>query len=190
MIDLYNSNITKILPESLAGEASVQALGYAINKAMKRLIDHCQYIGVYAAIDTAPEKILDMLALDLNTQYYDDSLNIEVKRALIKNTLVWYMGTGTPAAVVEMVEAVFGNGEIQEWFEYGGEPYHFKINTSNINSTDEMIRQIEALIGSIQNVRSYLEEVSVEVMQQLHLFHGCTIESTSDSTTIGINMNI
>ena len=190
MIKLFDSNITDILPAALSDDPKTQALGYAINKAMQRFLTYCQNTSIYATIDTLPDQILDLLAVELNTQYYDDSLNIDVKRNLIKNTLVWYMHTGTPASVTEAVEAVFGNGEIKEWFEYGGEPYHFKIYTSNINSTDEMIQQITDIVRRMQNIRSHLEEVVVEVMQQLHLFSGCVIEVISDSTTIGIDMTI
>lgn len=188
MIKLYDSNITDILPEIFAYDPKVKALGHAINKAMQRLIDYCQNISIYTAIDTVPEQVLDLLAVELNTQYYDDSMNIETKRVLVKNTLVWYMNTGTPASVEEAVAAVFGNGEVEEWFDYGGEPYHFKVYTSTINSTDEMIQQLTEIISKIQNARSHLEEVIVEVMQQLHLFNGCVIEATADTTTIGIDM--
>ena len=190
MINLNDSHITAILPEVLASDPKTKALSYALNRAMQRLIGYCQNIGVYNTIDTLPEEILDLLAAELNTQYYDDSLSVRVKRSLIKNTLVWYMNTGTPAAVTELVKAVFGDGEIEEWFEYDGEPYHFKIYTSNINTTDEMIQQVTELVGKIQNVRSHLEEVIVEVMQRLPLYNGCVVEVVADSTTIGIDMNI
>lgn len=190
MINLYNSDITNILPEVLANNAKTKALGYAISMAMKKLMDYCKNISVYAAIDTASEQVLDLLALELNTQYYDDSQSIDVKRSLIKNTLAWYLKIGTVAAVQEAVEAVFGEGVIEEWFQYGGEPYHFKVQTSTLNSTDEMIQQLTELISTMQNVRSHLDSVIVEAVQQLQLYNGCTIEAIADSVTIGIDMNV
>jgi len=190
MINLYNSNITDILPEVLADNANTKALGYAISKAMKRLIEYCQNISVYAAIDNAPEQVLDLLALELNTQYYDDSQSIEVKRSLIKNTLGWYLKIGTVSAVEEAVTAVFGDGEIEEWFDYGGEPYHFKVHTTTINSTDEMIQELTELISTMQNVRSKLESVIVEARQQLQLYYSSNVNVVMDSVTIGIDMNV
>ena len=190
MIKLNDSNITDILPEVFAKKPEVIALGYAINQAMQRMIDYCQNTSIYASIDTLPEDVLDLLAIELRTQYYDDSQSIEVKRVLIKNTLKWYMKTGTAASVTEAVEAVFGNGEVEEWFDYGGEPYYFKVHTSNINSTDEMIQQLTDIIGTMKNVRSHLDAVIVEVMQKLYLYHGCTMEVIEESETIGIDMDI
>ena len=172
MINLYESNITDILPETLKKDPNVQALGYAIQKALQKLMDYCQNISIYPAIDTVPENILDLLAIEFNTQYYDDTMDIEVKRRLIKNTLKWYTRTGTAAAVKELVESVFGSGEVEEWFKYGGEPYHFKIRTYNISVTDEMIQLAETLVKSVQNVRSHLEEVIAEVMEKTTLYFG------------------
>lgn len=190
MISLYDAQITDILPEYLKKSDEVKALSYAVSCTMQRAIDHSRNISVCAAIDTLPENILDLLALELNTQYYDDSASVHAKRELIKNTLKWYQHTGTPAAVEEAVAAVFGNGTIEEWFEYGGEPYHFKINTSAMNTTDDMVQRITKAISSVQNVRSYLEEVVVEVIQQMPLYYGSIPKVIMDTTTLEIDMDI
>ena len=160
MISLYDSDIVKILPETLADKAEVKALGYAIQKAQQRVLNYCQNISVYAVIDSAPDKILDMLAQELNTQYYDDSLDIEAKRRLIKNTLVWYMSAGTPAAVEELVEAVFGEGRVVEWFEYGGAPYTFRIQANAPLATDTN-DFFFMMIEKVKNTRSSLELIEI-----------------------------
>lgn len=192
MITLYNSNITDILPEALSEDPHAQALGYALQMAMQRLIGYCQNISLYAAIDTVPEQILDLLAVEFNTQYYDDTMDVEIKRTLIKSTLAWYTQTGTAAAVRELIESVFGIGEVEEWFEYGGEPYHFRIRTYNVSATDEMLQLAENLVRSVQNARSHLEEVIVEIMESMTLFIACKaiieedVTLYCDQSTIGI----
>ena len=182
MIKLYDSNITDILPEALAEDPRVQALGYALGRGIQRLIGYSQNIGIYSSIDTLPEQIVDLLAVELNTQYYDDTMSLDIKRSLVKNTLNWYMHTGTAAAVQELVESVFGSGDILEWFQYGGDPYHFKVRTYNVSATDEMLQQAEILVRSIQNARSHLEEVIVEVKDSMNLFFGCTAIIGEDVT--------
>lgn len=160
MIKLYDSDITDILPEIFANDPKVIALGYAIKKAMQRFIEYCRNTSVYAVIDTAPNNVLNMLALELGTQYYDDSLDIETKRRLIKRTLVWYMSSGTPAAVEELVAAVFGEGEVKEWFEYGDDPYYFKIIT-NAAMTPEMNEQFSAMLKKVKNARSHIRAIEI-----------------------------
>ncbi|MBR1476892.1 MAG: phage tail protein [Lachnospiraceae bacterium] len=169
MISLYDSEIKDILPEYLAYQDHYIAVSYAIKKAVKRLYEYCQRVRIYAAIDYADENVLDMLALDLNTQYYEESLNIDIKRSLIKSTLLWYSKAGTPAAVEELAQAVFGIGKISEWYEYGGQPYMFKIKT-NAPLTPEGTGYFMAMIEKVKNARSHLEDIELcrEIEQTLY----------------------
>jgi P2-related tail formation protein len=160
MINLYDSNITDILPEPFLEDQNVIALGYAIRQGVRRLIEYCQNISVYAVIDNAPDNVLDMLAVELNTQYYEDTMDIETKRKLVANTLIWFMRAGTPAAVEELVAAVFGEGKVVEWFEYGGDPYWFKIRTNAI-LTPDMDTYFSEMIQRVKNTRSHLEAIEI-----------------------------
>ena len=103
---------------------------------------------------------MDLLAVELDTQYYDTSLPIDSKRNLIKGTLVWYMSAGTPSAVEELVTAVFGEGEVKEWYEYGGDPYFFKIET-NAYLTPDINAQFAKMILRVKNARSHLEAIEI-----------------------------
>lgn len=160
MISLFDSNITSILPEVLSGKNEVIALGYAINKATQRMLSACEKISVYAAIDVATDEVLDLLAIELNTQYYDTSLNIDAKRRLIKGTLSWYMKAGTPAAIEELIQAVFGEGTVQEWFEYGGDPFYFKVKT-NATLTPEISTLFSEMLQRVKNARSHIEAIEI-----------------------------
>lgn len=160
MISLYDSNISDILPESISELPNVKALGYAISQAIKRLIEYSENTSVYAMIDSAPEEILDMLALDLNTQYYDDTLDIESKRNLVKSTFIWYTNAGTPSSVEELVKSVFGYGEVKEWFEYGDDPYYFKVVTDA--SFDEASSDLfSRMLGRVKNERSHIRVIEM-----------------------------
>lgn len=176
MIKLYDSQIAQILPDYLSGNAEVQAMSYAISQGIKRLIDCCNNIGVYAVVDTLPEYALDMLAVELDTQYYDTSFSVEVKRGLIKNTLVWYLKAGTPSAVAELIAAVFGEGEIQEWFEYGGKPYYFKIMT-NATITTDGIQYLLSMIERVKNARSHVEQIIIVREINEPIMAGCAMRS-------------
>lgn len=155
MTKLNEGRIVQILPEYFKESVEVQALGYAVGRAVEKLVRYCENIGVFAVIDGASDHILDRLALELNTQYYSDDLPIQAKRELIKSTLIWYGSAGTPQAVEELVTAIFGKGEVQEWFEYGDEPYYFKI-TTNAEMTVEMFDKFLSMLQYIKNGRSWL----------------------------------
>ena len=158
MIKLQDSNIIDILPVAFTSDAKNIALGYALQGAMRRLLEYSRTTSVYAAIDAADDDVLDMLAAELDTQYYDVLLDVEAKRKLVKNTLIWYGKAGTPAAVEELITSVFGEGRVEEWFDYGGEPFYFKVYT-NATFTEDMISKFDDMLEKVKNTRSKLETV-------------------------------
>ena len=84
------------------------------------------------------------------------------------------MGAGTPAAVEELVTAVFGDGKVEEWFEYGDEPFYFRI-TVNAAPTPDMISYLDSMIGKVKNTRSHLRAVGIQREADNELFVGAGI---------------
>lgn len=169
MIKLEDSEITQILPVNLKYDKRVQAISYAIKNTLNKAMQYSNLISVYAAIDNLPEQILDLIAVESRTQYYDESLSIDTKREILKNTLLWYYKAGTPSAVEELIATVFGEGEVQEWFLYGGQPYYFRILS---NGTLEQGSAVEfnKMIRKVKNARSHLDslEFSRTIEQNLY----------------------
>ena len=160
MINFYDGEIKDILPSNLMEDPAAQAFSYALRKGTRLLNRYTQLCYVYCSIDTAPNDVVDLLAKELRTQYYSDALELDVKRGLVRNTLIWYMTAGTPAAVEELVGIVFGEGEVSEWFEYGGKPYWFKIKTNAI-LTEDMNTFFSDMIRRVKNTRSHIEAIEI-----------------------------
>ena len=76
------------------------------------------------------------------------------------------------AAVERVVSDIFGDGWVEEWPEYEGDPYHFRVHTSNVSAGDQEAAYFESIVASSQNVRSYLEAVVIESATQLQLYWG------------------
>lgn len=174
MIKLQESRISHILPEYLSSQECVQALSFALNRAVEKFVGYCNNISVYAVVDSLPGAVLDMLALELGTQYYDASLPIQSRKALIKNTMAWYSAAGTPRAVEELVKSVFGEGEVREWYEYGDEPYFFKIIT-NAQINPDMNERFSEMIRIVKNARSHLAGIDItrNILQTLYSCGAC-----------------
>jgi P2-related tail formation protein len=160
MVNLSESNITDILPDYFTAMPEVKALSYAISNMVCKLLSYSDTTSIYSTLDSADDNVLDMLAAEFDAQYYATDLDIESKRKIVKNAIVWHMSAGTPAAVEELITAVFGEGSIQEWPEYGDEPYFFKIKT-NAQMTENMNSQFNLMLRKVINTRSHLRGVEI-----------------------------
>ncbi len=86
-------------------------------------------------------------------------MELETKRRLVKESIAWHRIKGTPAAIEEVVSAVFDTSEVKEWFEYGGTPYYFKIVTEDVSTDEDNMNRMRRAIASVKNARSWLEKI-------------------------------
>lgn len=162
MIKLAEGGLLDCFPDKEAPE--IVALSYALQKAINLVITRADESRVYCAIEQLPERILDVLAVEMRSLYYDENLPIEKKREIVKNTMQWYTKAGTPSAVEELIQTVFGIGKIVEWFDYEEGPFipgTFDIITSAIMEKD-MIEKFASIIKKVKNARSHVRRILVE----------------------------
>ena len=67
---------------------------------------------------------------------------------------------GTKKAIELLSELLLSEVKITEWFEYGGEPYKFKVYINSIKSED-LYQKIVNLINEYKNERSWLESIGL-----------------------------
>jgi phage tail P2-like protein len=168
MIDLENFSFASILPPSLVQTEEGKALAEAITVMLKDVFRKTSLLNM----DNLPEHLLDILAYEEHVDFYDPSLSIEQKRQLIDRSYFFHRKKGTPAAVEQLIQIVFGEGRVEEWFEYGGNPGYFKVVTSNTAVTQELADQFIRALDSVKRESAWLEKVEISQTESMPLYFG------------------
>lgn len=187
MTSLRDAQITQGLPRILAKEPWAQAMAYAVNRQMARMMTYAEGTKVLASIDLMPDIVLDILAKELRLPYYDPAFDITVKRELVKGALQYWATAGTVGSLTNILTNIFGDAEIEEWFEYGGEPGYFRILTTNPNVSGETLEQFRKTAQNVKRLSAWLEEVLVDLgssnmslMQGFAMYDHTEIEFTQE----------
>lgn len=101
------------------------------------------------------------------------------RRALIKRAIEIHRRKGTPWAVRTALSTAIGGTDIalQEWFEYGGEPYRFRL-TLDIPPAGlraEGLENARRLVEATKNVRSWLDYIGTSASIPCPLRHGLAV---------------
>lgn len=170
---LKELNMIEFLPQYMRQDKTAQGMAYAVTKVLKNVAEKIKLCNIYGRIEELDGVLLDELAWQFNVPEYIYTLDINAKRAIIKNCIETHRQRGTVAAIEKVIADVFGNGYVEEWFNYDMEkPFHFKVHTTNTNVSDSMISEFERLIKSTQNVRSVLDAVVIETSFDMESFQG------------------
>ena len=141
------------------------------SKVFDELFSRFQYLDtdvllVYL-IDSVDESALVHLADQFHIMGNEGWLQAKTeaeKREIIKKAVELHRYKGTKYALIKVLNSLNINGDVEEWFEYGGDPYHFKIDIflQNYTYNEKVFESLKKMIDEYKNVRSVLEEISIE----------------------------
>ena len=158
---LTKENMMATLPPALRNDPSVTALFEALAEALAARPAEIGRLLIYPAIDTLDEPLLDILAYDFKVDWWDPEYSIEEKRRTLKDSWRVHRLLGTKAAVETAISAIYPDTKVMEWFEYGGEPYGFKLllDATHENVDPERHRRVLERVDFYKNLRSHLDGV-------------------------------
>ena len=164
MNDLHGltaENFLREFPFVLSEQRKIFALAQAIALELRRHYEAISEANIYSRIDDLPEAILNTLAFDLKIDWWNGDYSVEQKRQTLKNAWQIYRTMGTKAAVETALSAVYPDAKVQEWFEYGGEPYHFRISFDRANEDIGSVhyQRVMRLITFYKNLRSHFDGI-------------------------------
>ena len=160
MLKLDDVRLEDTLPQSIARYEQVQHICQAIDKQLQNVRQQTSLILLLPRLDELSETLVDELAWEYHVDFYRPELSLEKKRSLVRQAIAWHRIKGTPAAVESVCSAVFQSASVEENWQYGGEPYHFKVKVIKEAVPDTtVIDMLVDAINSTKNTRSWLDEI-------------------------------
>ena len=165
---LNDCKTEKLLPLFMRKERDDIAIARTIDPVIRSMGEHVKWLSDWGYIDEIPVDWIDALAWELDIDWYapKSDRTVEVRRELIKNADEVHKHLGTKAAVVSVAKDIFGDGHVEEWFEYDGVPGTFKVWIGT-QLTNETVGRFMRTIGQVKNVRSHLIEVTCRIIQDM-----------------------
>lgn len=166
-----------LLPSSLVDDPQVQAACESIDRQLFKINDEIPILSFWPSIDKQVSPLLDIMMWEYHVDFlhiiHDGSpLTDEKKRILIDQSIIWHQRKGTKWLMEHVLQALWGdvvNINVVEWYEYGGKPFFFKIQLSNVKflNDPEFRERVLYTIMELKNVRSWLERFE-EIMEPIH----------------------
>ena len=172
---LSNLEFIKLLPEFMRDDEAVKGLSAWLDRLIPELVEKFKALPTWDSIDTMSEAALDDLAWELNLPWYKADAPIGTKRELIKSANNVHATTGTKAAVENIIQTYFGDGKVLEWFEYGGRPGCFRVQSTNPSVNNERMTEFLRLLNQVKRATAKLEGIEINLSSQMKLAAGVAL---------------
>lgn len=155
------ANLLRTLPNVLQQDENMQALAKAIAEKLAVCVADTDAPRIFPRIDELDEALLDALAWDFKVDWWDYSYSLQEKRNTLRQSWYVHKHMGTPAAVKTALSAIYPDSKVEEWWEYDGEPYHFRLKIPVDASTLDASKHstVLSLVAFYKNLRSVLDSV-------------------------------
>lgn len=172
-------------PYSVARDEDKEKVAEAVSEELVKTIAASDNARIFPAVDTLPEEVLDTLAYDLKCDWYEPDAPVWNKRQAIRECMLVHRYKGTKYAVETALHSMFNVAEVQEWFQYSGEPFHFKVKV--YGSTSANLKKLYVKIQYAKNIRSVMDDVVFVLVPEkaIESFFGAAL--TSWKKSFGVN---
>lgn len=155
-------DIGRIVPKYLLADRNGRAVAKAIEAAFQYVAGQAENgLEILNDVDKMPEWRLDEYAGELGC-LYDYNATVEQKRYWLKNAQYLSSVMGTKQAIYNFLEGYFQMVDIEEFWQYGGDPFHFRVIVSGTQYDETKINWARKAILAMKNVRSVLDSVTIE----------------------------
>lgn len=172
MANIRQASLLDLIPNNLKNDPQVAAAAEALNIELQAVTAAIDETILLARLDELPESVVDSLAWQWHVDFYDPNMALVKKRALLRQSIAWHKRKGTPGIVQDMVSAVFSDGKVYEWWEYGGEPYRFRVECTDLIQDGTILTKLGELITAVKNTRSWCDAIQVRREKQGIMFMG------------------
>lgn len=148
------------LPPNLQN-AENYAMGYAVDRQMKKLMEFYKKMLVWPDIENVDPKYYGYLAASIRALYYSEEYDNETRKEILKDALKTYMFAGTITSEEELLEKLFPDAVFVPWYEYDGEPYHFKIIVPTDPSQETLTRFV-SILKRVKAQRSIIDAIETK----------------------------
>ncbi len=140
--------------------ANATPLERALAETTARLSDVAVPLRDVWSPEDCPAELLPWLAWALSVDHWEPSWTEPHKRAVIQAAIAVHRHKGTPFAVESLLLALGYSATVEEWSQYGGEPYRFKVVTQGRMAQEDFASFIWAILRA-KNTRSHLDAIVV-----------------------------
>lgn len=169
MIRLSNVSVADLLPVNLKSDYNVLSAAVAIDEELKKITSSIANLQIYNRLDDLSTNEVDELAWQFHVDFYSPELPIDTRKALIFNSFRWHKNKGTKQAVEGLINTIFGDGEVKEWFEFGGQPGTYRIVSSNEKITNEQADQFIDALSTVTRLSAFLDSIQITMVDTLPL---------------------
>lgn len=152
-------DFAKLLPAFMAEQVDDIALADAIGPLLDARSNRVEQMRIWGQTDGMDDAVMDAIASALHISWWKLDWDVDTKREMLAKAEEIRLGTGTKWSLEFVLQRWFSDPElrVEEWWEYGGSRYTFRIITANTNV--QKMLQFSGIIETLKRTSQSMDGI-------------------------------
>lgn len=156
MMRVDSVDFAALLPRFMRVQEDDRAMADALSVLLSARGRRCMEMSVWEMVREMDETVLDAVAEAFGLAWWRPDWSPSVKREMLGKAEQIRLGIGTKATLEGVLQVYFSDPSltVEEWFDYGGKPYTFRIltNEATVQRQLQFARVVDALKRTSQSM--------------------------------------
>ena len=171
-----------VMPSNLLKDSNTNAIAESLNNELGQVSQVTREALILPRLDELDEQVIDMLAWQYHVDFYELADDIDMKRKMVRESLLWHMKKGTKYAIIKALDILGIEAEYKNWYEFepAHEPYTFEIYARvrddyyRHHSYEQMIQNIYRMVNKSKAARSLMSRLETEIgrKEEMKIYYG------------------
>lgn len=171
-MEIDNLDFKRLLPVWMQEDVTDSAFSRAVDELAGRLATHAEVLPKWDHLDALTDSELDDLANELDISWYYSSADRETKENVIRNSDLVHSKLGTDYAVNQTIQDYFGSGKVIPWYDYDGQPYHFRIETDQVQKVADNYVLFLDILSKVKRASAVLDATVIKLESENPVYAG------------------
>ena len=159
---LTDCEVERLIPLFMRKQPDIVALCRELDPVIRDIGNKLKLLSFWGSLGDQPEETLDRKATDLDISWYRKGAALDKKREMIRSADQVHMKLGTKWAVDFVLSMYYDNAVSEEWFQYDGDPGHFRVIVRDTDFDPDLPMEMLDLLDEVKRAGAILDYVEHE----------------------------
>lgn len=159
-MNISETKLLDLLPECMRQDRIIKGFSAAWGYVQGKITAVLPLVNLFDNLELLTESQLDQIAEAMQIPWYNTEYTVEKKINLIRHFEQVCFKLGTIGSIQNVAEGVYGEAEVEDWYEYEGREWGFKIFVDYGDyTTVEALARLTRMVRDIRPAKSTLSPV-------------------------------
>ena len=157
---ISETKLLDLLPECMRDDSIIKGFSNAWDYLQGKVLEKKPLVNLFEHLDLLTAEQLDTVAAAIDIPWYNTEYGKDKKISLIEHYIRVCFKLGTVSSILNVAQDIYGDAEVQDWYQYNAPQWRFKIVADFGNyTTEEALSKLTRIVREIKPAKATLNPV-------------------------------